>query len=75
MYGMWEFFRKDIVYIQKSLFDRLGGEKALGEIAQEFYSKVLDDEALQEFFVDMNIVKKKKMQMMFLCMTFREKNM
>jgi truncated hemoglobin YjbI len=50
---------------QKSLYDQLGGEATVDKAVELFYQKVLSDEDLLEFFVEVNMDQLKRHQKRF----------
>ncbi len=50
----------------KTLYDSLGGEKAIGPAVEEFYRRVLDDSQLKPFFARTNMDWLKQSQKTFL---------
>lgn len=56
--------------VTKSLFERLGGDKAVDAAVDLFYSKVLADDRINYFFKDTDMEKQKRMQKSFLTMAF-----
>ncbi|MEK6579746.1 MAG: group 1 truncated hemoglobin [Bdellovibrionota bacterium] len=53
-----------------TLYERLGGEKAVTAAVKMFYLKVLADERISEFFTDINMHKQIEKQKEFLTMVF-----
>ncbi len=53
-----------------SLFNRLGGEAAVDAAVDIFYRKVLADDRINEFFVDVDMDKQAAKQKAFLTMAF-----
>ena len=49
-----------------TLYERLGGEKAVTAAVKMFYLKVLADERISEFFTDINMHKQIEKQKEFL---------
>jgi len=47
---------------QQTLYERLGGEEGLSKLLVAFYDRVLQDEALSGFFIDVPIEKLQHMQ-------------
>ena len=52
----------------KSLYEKLGGEAAVDKAVELFYQKVLSDEDLMEFFVEVNMDQLKRHQKNFFTM-------
>ncbi|WP_254766349.1 group I truncated hemoglobin [Salinilacihabitans rarus] len=50
-----------------TLYDRLGGEDAIGAVVDRFYERVLDDERLAPFFEDVDMRGQRAHQTQFLC--------
>ncbi|MBO9605847.1 MAG: group 1 truncated hemoglobin [Paenibacillaceae bacterium] len=50
----------------RSLYEKLGQEKVLFQLVGEFYSLVLEDERINGFFRDTNMVKLRQHQLSFL---------
>jgi hemoglobin len=50
---------------QQTLFERVGGEKAIAELINEFYDRVLTDPELMPFFKDTAVDKLRRMQREF----------
>lgn len=50
---------------QQILFERVGGEQAIGELIHEFYDRVLADPELKPFFKSTSIEKLQRMQREF----------
>jgi len=55
---------------EKSLFERLGGEAAVNAAVNIFYRKVLMDNRINEFFVDVDMAKQNAKQKAFLTFAF-----
>ena len=54
----------------KSLYERIGGEAAVGAAVDLFYSKVLADQKISHFFDDVDMDNQRGMQKAFLTMAF-----
>jgi hemoglobin len=50
---------------QQTLYERVGGEKAIHEMIHEFYDRVLSDPELKPFFKNTSMDKLRKMQKEF----------
>lgn len=53
-----------------SLYEKIGGDKALDAAVDIFYSKVINDPALAPFFDGISMDRQKKMQKAFLTVAF-----
>ena len=53
-----------------SLFEQIGGEKAVEATVDIFYHTVIEDPSLQPFFDGINLDRQKKMQESFLTVAF-----
>jgi len=53
-----------------TLYEKLGGEKAVDAAVDIFYTKVLNDTALAPFFNGISMERQKKMQKAFLTVAF-----
>ncbi len=53
-----------------SLFEDLGGEAAVDAAVDQFYSKVLADDRIKDFFVNTDMVRQRRMQKQFLTVAF-----
>ena len=53
-----------------SLYERLGGEAAVGQAVEIFYRKVLTDERISRFFDDVDMDRQTTKQKAFLTMVF-----
>lgn len=51
---------------EMSLYDRLGGEPAVGAVVNEFYDRVLADERVSHFFDDVDMAAQRSHQTKFL---------
>ena len=49
------------------LYDRIGGEAAVGKIVGEMYRRILADDQLAPFFSDTSMEKQMRMQTEFFC--------
>ncbi len=49
-----------------TLYDRLGGEEAIGAVVTEFYDRVLADERLEPYFEDTDMSQQRAHQTRFL---------
>lgn len=49
-----------------ALYDRLGGEPAIGAVVEEFYARVLDDESVAHYFDDVDMADQRSHQTKFL---------
>jgi hemoglobin len=49
-----------------TLYDRLGGEQAVGAVVDEFYDRVLDDERVAHHFDDVDMAAQRTHQTAFL---------
>ena len=47
---------------QQTLFERVGGEKAIAELIDQFYDRVVADPELKPFFRNVSMVKLRRMQ-------------
>ena len=56
--------------MNKSLYERLGGETAVEKSVDMFYEKVLNDPLLIPFFKNTDMKKQKRMQILFLTYAF-----
>lgn len=56
--------------MSSSLFERIGGEKAVDAAVDIFYGKVINDAALAPFFDGINLDRQKRMQASFLTYAF-----
>ncbi len=56
--------------MDKSLYERIGGEAAVGAAVDLFYSKVLADRKISHFFDDVDMNNQRGMQKAFLTMAF-----
>lgn len=56
--------------MSSSLFERIGGEKAVDAAVDIFYGKVINDAALAPFFDGINLERQKRMQASFLTFAF-----
>ncbi len=54
----------------RSLFDQLGGQKAVNETVDSFYDKIIHDERINHFFVDVDMARQRAHQKAFLTYTF-----
>lgn len=54
----------------ESLYDQLGGEKAIDAAVDIFYKKVLSDERIKHFFDDIDMEKQRRKQKEFLTLAF-----
>ena len=50
---------------QQTLFERVGGERAISELIKEFYDRVLADQELKPFFTEVSMDKLRRMQREF----------
>ena len=50
----------------EALYDRLGGEPAIGAVVNEFYDRVLDDERVAHHFEDVDMADQRSHQTKFL---------
>lgn len=64
--GMFESFRGHVVSVKLPIYDRLGGESAIGIISDRLYSKVLADPRIKDFFTSIDMTRLKQMQTYFL---------
>jgi hemoglobin len=53
-----------------SLYERLGGQKAVDTVVETFYAKVLSDDRIASFFDNVDMDKQKVKQKSFLTMVF-----
>ena len=53
-----------------SLYERLGGEGAIQQVADRFYRRVLQDDRISSFFVDLDLAAQSNKQKAFLGMLF-----
>ncbi|KAL4427204.1 hypothetical protein ABPG74_013408 [Tetrahymena malaccensis] len=66
---MIEPLRKDVVFTQStSIYDQIGGEKAMEQAVEIFYKKMLEDPKVSSFFKPIDMNKQKQMQKAFLTM-------
>lgn len=56
--------------MKATLFERLGGAPAVELAVDRFYGKVLNDERIKHFFVDMDMEKQRRHQKAFLTFAF-----
>ncbi len=49
-----------------TLYDRLGGQEAIGAVVDEFYDRVLADDQLVHYFDDVDMTKQRAHQTQFL---------
>ncbi|KAF0192812.1 MAG: hypothetical protein FD165_582 [Gammaproteobacteria bacterium] len=56
--------------MSKTLFDKLGGEKAVDAAVDIFYRKVLSDDRINKFFADVDMDKQAAKQKAFLTLAF-----
>ena len=54
----------------KSLYERIGGEPAVNDAVDKFYEKVLADDRIKHFFVDVDMAKQHRMQKGFFTFAF-----
>ena len=47
---------------QQTLFERVGGERAIAELIDQFYDRVVADPELKPFFKNVSMVKLRRMQ-------------
>jgi len=52
---------------QQTLYERVGGEKAIQDMVHEFYDRVLADPELKPFFKTTSMDKLRRMQREFFC--------
>ncbi|MCH8967346.1 MAG: group 1 truncated hemoglobin [Planctomycetes bacterium] len=52
----------------ETLFDKLGGSKAIESVVDEFYKRVLGDEELRGFFAETDMDKQRRHQTNFITM-------
>ena len=55
---------------EKSLYEKIGGEKAIDVAVDIFYKKILADDRIKYFFESVDMVKQNKMQKNFLTFAF-----
>lgn len=61
--------RKEIVFTQaSSIYEQIGGEKAVETAVDIFYSKMIEDKTLSLFFKGIDLPKQKQMMRLFLTM-------
>ncbi|EAR82986.2 protozoan/cyanobacterial globin family protein (macronuclear) [Tetrahymena thermophila SB210] len=66
---MIEPLRKDVVFTQStSIYDQIGGEKAMEQAVEIFYKRMLEDPKVSGFFKPIDMTKQKQMQKAFLAM-------
>lgn len=53
-----------------TLYERIGGEAAVDAAVDKFYEKVLADERIKHFFIDVDMVKQREHQKRFLTYAF-----
>lgn len=53
-----------------SLYERIGGEPAVNAAVDKFYEKVLADDRIKHFFVDVDMAKQHRMQKGFFTFAF-----
>ncbi len=58
------------VAVSVSLFERLGGRKAIQAVVEEFYRRVLDDRDLKGYFAGVDMAQQKRKQAEFMTMAF-----
>jgi hemoglobin len=51
----------------ETLYDRLGGRAGIRAVVDDFYDRLLDDEALGPFFADADVERLRRTQTDFLC--------
>ncbi|WP_134704666.1 group 1 truncated hemoglobin [Ammoniphilus sp. YIM 78166] len=51
---------------EKSLYEILGGEEAIGAVVDRFYEKVLADETISHFFAHTDMEKQRRHQTLFI---------
>lgn len=56
--------------VSVSLFERLGGRKAIQAVVEEFYRRVLDDQDLKGYFKSIDMVQQKRKQVDFMTVAF-----
>ena len=56
--------------MSESLFERIGGEGAVGAAVAKLYQKVLDDKLLAPYFDDIDIERLRRSQSAFVMMAF-----
>jgi hemoglobin len=55
---------------EKSIYDQIGGKKAVNLAVENFYEKVIADERVMHFFGDVDMAQQKAKQRAFLAMVF-----
>ncbi|MEG3640782.1 group I truncated hemoglobin [Magnetococcus sp. PR-3] len=60
----------DGVYSTNSLFERLGGEKAVSACVDLFYAKVMEDTRINHFFNQVDLAQQRVMQKNFITFAF-----
>lgn len=55
------------VVSEDSLYSRLGGREGIRAVVDDFYDRLLDDEALGPFFEDADVSRLRRTQTDFLC--------
>lgn len=56
--------------MKQSLYERIGGKKAIGSIVEDFYRRVIQDPLLKPFFENMDMERITKKQIAFLTFSF-----
>lgn len=51
-----------------SIYEQIGGQQTIEKIVNQFYIKVLSDERLKQFFINIDMEKQKAKQIAFLTM-------
>lgn len=49
-----------------TLFDKLGGADVIDVVVDKFYTRILQDERIKHFFIDVDMVKQRRHQKAFL---------
>ena len=64
--------RGEVLFVeaQKTLFDRIGGEEAIAKVVDCLYDKVLNDDRVNDFLKDTNMIRQKRVQKEFLTHLF-----
>jgi hemoglobin len=68
--GKWTMDDAPAAPEQKTLYDRLGGEKAVEAVVGKFYERMLSDQRVSRFFADTNMVKQHAKQVSFISYVF-----
>jgi hemoglobin len=58
------------IKLMSSLFEKLGGQSAIELAVDQFYDRILKDDRIKHFFVDVNMKKQRQYQKAFLTYSF-----